>query len=48
VGHGPDCDSPHYHGLSEVSVKTTDGSLMTDPGGCGFGKVKDVSVIDVQ
>ena len=48
IGTGPDCDSPHYHAKNEVSVKALDGSIIQDPGSCGFGKVKETPVIEVQ
>ncbi len=47
VRNGPDCDSPHYHAKVEPSVKALDGTIITDPGGCAFGKVKDVQVLEV-
>ncbi|GEM_PF-2531928 len=48
VGTGNDCDSSHYHALNHVAVKALDGSTVSDPGGCGFGRVRDVSVVDIQ
>lgn len=48
IGHGPDCDSPHYHAIGEATVTSLDGSTLQDPGGCGFGRVKDVQVITVS
>ncbi|MCL5435410.1 MAG: hypothetical protein M1405_03405 [Patescibacteria group bacterium] len=48
IGTGPDCDSPHYHAKNEVSVKALDGSIIQDPGGCGFGRVKETPVTEVQ
>lgn len=44
IGTGPDCDSPHYHAPGEGTVTALDGTKLQDPGGCGFGKVKDVSI----
>ncbi|HSW48262.1 MAG TPA: hypothetical protein VLG67_04235 [Candidatus Saccharimonadales bacterium] len=46
--NGPDCDSPHYHALNHLSVTALDGSVIIDPGGCAFGKIKDVKVIEVK
>src|SRR5205807_397699 len=43
IGHGPDCGGsgvPHYHAPNETTVKALDGTVLQDPGGCGFGKVK--------
>lgn len=48
VGTGSDCDGPHYHAIGEATVTALDGTIVQDPGGCGFGKVKDVQVINVQ
>jgi hypothetical protein len=50
IGHGPDCgggEVPHYHAPNEQTVKAMDGTIFQDPGGCGFGKVKDVKIIEV-
>lgn len=47
VGHGPDCDSPHYHATTG-SVTATDGTKIPDPENCGFGKLKDVNVLEVD
>lgn len=48
VGHGPDCDSPHYHALDDISAIALDSSVVKDPGGCGFGRVKEVSIIETN
>ncbi|MBI3576701.1 hypothetical protein HY086_01530 [Candidatus Gottesmanbacteria bacterium] len=48
IGTGSDCDSPHYHAKDHTSVKAIDGSTVADPGGCGFGRVKDVSVNEIS
>lgn len=48
VGTGTDCDSPHYHASDHTSVKAVDGSILQDPGGCGFGKVKEISIIEIK
>lgn len=47
VGTGSDCDSPHYHATTGV-VTALDGTKITDPEGCGFGKLKDTQVLTVQ
>ena len=47
VGHGPDCDSPHYHATGG-KVTALDGSVVLDPEGCGFGKVADTQVTTIQ
>lgn len=51
VGTGPECDSeanqiPHYH-ANAGSVTALDGAVLSDPGGCGYGKVRDVPVEEV-
>ncbi|HEX8964805.1 MAG TPA: hypothetical protein VF820_00040 [Patescibacteria group bacterium] len=43
VGHGADCDSPHYHATSGFVI-TVDGIKIQDPEGCGFGKVANVQI----
>lgn len=48
IGTGSDCDSPHYHAKNEVSAQATDGSQIKDPGGCGFGKLKDTPTLQIQ
>lgn len=48
VRTGSDCDSPHYHALDHVSATALDGEVVQDPGGCGFGRVKDTSIVEVQ
>lgn len=52
VGKGPEClfengkEAPHYH-ANQGEVTALDGTVLKDPGGCGYGKVKDVPVEDV-
>ena len=46
--NGSDCDSKHYHALDHIAAKALDGTIVSDPGGCGFGKVKDVQVVEVK
>lgn len=45
--HLPNCDSPHYHAINGIAT-ALDGTVLQDPGNCGFGKVKDVPVVDVE
>lgn len=50
---GPDCYSgyyqvAHYHALDHTAAIALDGSSVADPGGCGFGKVSEVAVIEVD
>lgn len=46
--HYPNCDSPHYHALTNEMVTALDGTVLYDPGNCGFGKLNDVQVVAVQ
>lgn len=48
VATGPDCDNPHYHARDHTSAKSLDGTSVADPGGCGYGKVKEVKVLEVE
>ncbi len=52
IGNGPDCGTggiPHYHASSDNEIaRAVDGTLLKDPGGCGFGKVNEVQVIVVE
>lgn len=46
-GKGPECDqASHYHARDHTTVRAIDGSIVSDPGGCGFGKVSQVEVVD--
>ncbi len=39
---GPECgEQPHWHAKSGGLAKATDGTTLADPGGCGFGTVKE-------
>lgn len=49
VGTGPECgpnEAPHYH-ANTGSVTALDGTVIPDPGACGYGKVRDVPVEEV-
>lgn len=48
IGTGSDCDAPHYHAKDHVSALALDGSKIFDPGGCGFGKVSQVKIEEVE
>lgn len=48
VALGSDCDSDHYHAVNHISVIALDGSTVPDPGACGFGKVKETKIVDVE
>ena len=46
---GDECDrAMHYHAKDHIAATATDGSLVYDPGSCGFGKVKEVKTVDLQ
>lgn len=48
--HLPNCDSQHYHALNQQTETVTalDGTVLYDPGNCGFGKVNDMKVTQVD
>lgn len=45
---GPDCDSPHYHAKDHTAAKALDGSTVSDPGACGFGRVRETIIKEVE
>ena len=50
---GSECTSspqvaPHYHAKGGQFVQATDGTIIQDPGGCGFGKVTEVEVKEIE
>ena len=45
IGTGTDCDAAHYHAKNTISVTAVDGTVLPDPGGCGFGKVASISQV---
>lgn len=47
IGHGADCDAPHYHAING-QVIALDGTTVVDPEGCGFGKVANTQVTTVS
>ena len=47
TGEAEECDGEEHWHANSGSVKATDGTTVVDPGGCGFGKIKDVPVITV-
>lgn len=48
VRSGPDCDSQHYHAKNGNTIKAINGIAFSDPGGCAFGKVKEVKVFQIE
>lgn len=49
IGIGTECnDSEHYHAKDHISAKALDGSSVTDPGSCGFGKVKETQIVEIE
>lgn len=52
IGQGLDCldgkaEAPHYHAKNQTTVNALDGTIISDPGGCGFGKVSGVEVVEI-
>lgn len=45
---GADCDSLHYHAKDHTSAKALDGSTVSDPGACGFGRVHEVEIVELE
>ncbi|KKW12938.1 MAG: hypothetical protein UY48_C0007G0027 [Candidatus Gottesmanbacteria bacterium GW2011_GWB1_49_7] len=46
---GPECDkASHYHAKNSEVVTATDGTTIPDPGGCGYGKEADLTVVEVS
>lgn len=51
IGDGPDCgrgNIPHFHALNNGLAKALDNTLVKDPGACGYGKVKEVQIVEVE
>jgi len=55
IGQGADClggngQAEHYHPANHVSAKTLDGIEIADPNptGCGFGKVSETEILEVE
>lgn len=53
VATGPECtdsprEAPHYHVASGNTVFAIDGTEIADPGGCGFGKVDQLPVEEID
>jgi hypothetical protein len=53
TGIGPECKTSgnevlHYHAKNGETAQATDGQKVTDPGGCGYGKVDDVKIEEVE
>lgn len=52
TGIGSECmtgstQARHYHAKLNETVQSLDGTQVTDPGGCGFGKVAEVEVVEI-
>ena len=41
-------EASHYHAKDHIAAKALDGSTVNDPGGCGFGKVKEVEIFESE
>jgi len=53
ISFGPECmglrtEADHYHALHNGIVRALDGTFVEDPGGCGFGKVKETEIVEVE
>lgn len=53
TGQGVECmtgseQALHYHAKDHTATTTLDGSTIQDPGGCGFGKVNEITIEEVQ
>lgn len=53
IGIGSECTTSgeqkkHYHAQSGSTVTATDGTGLVDPGGCGFGKTDDITVLEIE
>lgn len=49
TGKTPDeCDAVEHWHANNGSVKATNGQTVSDPGGCGFGKTRDVRVEEIE
>lgn len=45
--HAPNCDADHYHATLGFAV-AIDGTLIVDPGNCGYGKVPETPTIQLE
>jgi len=41
-------EASHYHALHNNSVTSLDGTEVQDPGACGFGKVNETEIVEVE
>lgn len=53
IGIGIECitsgkEAEHYHALHNGIVKSLDGEIVKDPGGCGFGKLNETEIVEVE
>lgn len=48
AANGPDCDSAHYHAKNHTAAGATDGTIVSDPGACGFGKVDQTPIVEIE
>lgn len=53
VGTGPECtnspqEAAHYHAKDHQAARALDGTMVGDPGGCGYGKVTQVPIEEVE
>ena len=53
IGICPECmslrtEASHYHALHNNSVTSLDGTEVQDPGACGYGKVNETKIVEVE
>jgi hypothetical protein len=53
TGQGPECltngtQVVHYHARDHIQATALDGTLVKDPGGCGFGKQPEVKILEIE
>ena len=52
TGIGPECltnnkPAEHYHAKDHTQARALDGTVVQDPGGCGFGKVSSTRIEEI-
>lgn len=52
IGIGTECKDnnvpqEHYHAKDHTKAKAADGTIVQDPGGCGFGKVNSTKIEEI-
>ena len=49
VASGTECqnNAPHYHATDHQAARALDGTMVPDPGGCGYGTVSQTQIVEV-